>query len=509
MGAKRALIVDDSRSARLFLARMLEKYEIDVDSAESAEAAIEYLGSHRPDVIFMDHLMPGMDGFQAVQAIKNNPRTATIPIMMYTSQEGELYLGQARALGAVGVLPKQIKPTDVSKVLYELHLVVDRRTGEQTSFKPVAVPQPEVPAEGMAAVSSSNPAVGSKPLTDSALREHFAELRRALVAGIDTQTDRITAEVRAILLEALPAQSSEPAVAPRGRSPWPWAAASAALVVALCSTALWWHDSNLLSAMAKDLEQVRTEVAQHSASSAAASAAVAEALPSAVQSADGNVEATVASMSPGVPGGPAQAGVGPNALSPGGVGQGAVQGASASGTGGPLTAAAGLATVTAGAPAPRRSGIQADGKPLVLGVPYGSDALGGARLEAVRQVLDRLARQETTGMVEVKTFPGRFCLMGNSTDGYSVAPDETLYSKCDIVGNPADEALSPGQRTPVAFANLVGTVRNSTHGGLNVQVAQGDASVTATPYPPASAELTAGEWNRAAAANNRIEIRLH
>ena len=502
MGAKRALIVDDSRSARLFLARMLEKYEIDVDSAESAEAAIEYLGSHRPDVIFMDHLMPGMDGFQAVQAIKNNPRTATIPIMMYTSQEGELYLGQARALGAVGVMPKQIKPTDVSKVLYQLHLVQDRRTGEQTSFKPVPVPKAEVSVDEAVAVSSSNPAVLPKALTDSALREHFAELRRALVAGIDTQTDRITAEVRAILLEALPPQSSEAVVTPRGRNPWPWAAACAALVVALCSTALWWHDSNLLSAMAKDLDQVRTEVAQHSASSAAASAAVAEALPSAVQSADGSVATTVASMSPGAPGGPAQTGLGPNSLSPGGVGQGAVQGAAASGAGGPLTAAA-------GSPAPRRSGVQADGRPLVLNVPYGSDALGGGRLEAVRQVLDRLARQQTTGTVEVKTFPGRFCLMGNSTDGYSVAPDETPYSKCDIVGNPADEALSPGQRTPVAFANLVGTVRNSTHGGLDVQVAQGDASVTATPYPSASAELTAGEWNRAAAANNRIEIRLH
>jgi len=101
MSAKRALIVDDSKTARLFLARALEKYDIDVDSAESAEAAIAYLSSNRPDVIFMDHLMPGMDGFQAVQAIKNDARFATIPIMMYTSQEGELYLGQARALGAV------------------------------------------------------------------------------------------------------------------------------------------------------------------------------------------------------------------------------------------------------------------------------------------------------------------------------------------------------------------------------------------------------------------------
>jgi len=171
MGTKRALIVDDSKTARLFLARALEKYDIDVDSAESAEAAIQYLSSNRPDVIFMDHLMPGMDGFQAVHAIKNDPRTATIPIMMYTSQEGELYLGQARALGAVGVLPKQIKPTDVSKVLFQLHLVPDRRSSEQLSFTPLNVRVEGVPAEPGAAMPS-------RPLTDSALREHFAELRR-------------------------------------------------------------------------------------------------------------------------------------------------------------------------------------------------------------------------------------------------------------------------------------------------------------------------------------------
>src|SRR5512147_2756515 len=140
MSSKRALVVDDSKSARAFLSRILERHEITVDAAESAEAAIDYLTRNRPDVIFMDHMMPGMDGFQAVQAIKNNPLTATIPIMMYTSQEGELYLGQARALGAVGVLPKQIKPTDVSKVLYQLHLLADRRSAYQTSFRPLNVP---------------------------------------------------------------------------------------------------------------------------------------------------------------------------------------------------------------------------------------------------------------------------------------------------------------------------------------------------------------------------------
>src|SRR5690606_18711585 len=109
---------------------MLETHALDVDTAESAEAALEYLNSHRPDVIFMDHLMPGMDGFEAVSAIKNNPATATIPIMMYTSQEGEVYVGQARALGALGVLPKTVEPVEVSKVLRNLHLIGEAAGGD-------------------------------------------------------------------------------------------------------------------------------------------------------------------------------------------------------------------------------------------------------------------------------------------------------------------------------------------------------------------------------------------
>ncbi|HET8690699.1 MAG TPA: response regulator, partial [Steroidobacteraceae bacterium] len=140
MPGKRALVVDDSRSARVVLSRMLERYGIVVDSADSAEAALEYLKDRRPDVIFMDHLMPGMDGLTAVREIKANPELAPIPIMMYTSQEGELYSGQARASGAVGVLPKSIRPIDVTKALYQLQLLPDRRDGEPSGLEPVPPP---------------------------------------------------------------------------------------------------------------------------------------------------------------------------------------------------------------------------------------------------------------------------------------------------------------------------------------------------------------------------------
>src|SRR6516164_3275110 len=284
MGAKRALIVDDSKSARLFLARILEKYEIDVDNAENAEAAIEYLTSHRPDVIFMDHLMPGMDGFQAVQAIKNNPRTATIPIMMYTSQEGELYLGQARALGAVGVLPKQIKQADVSKVLYQLHLVQDRRRTEQTTFTAVNAPSVTAITPDLAAIAAAADPTTPVALTTSTLREHFAELRRALVAGVDTQTDRITAEVRALLLESLPPPPppapapAEPAPPPAATPPWPWIVAAAALAIALASSALWWRSEQLLERLEVEVRQLHTQqVSPAAAAASSVQAAAAEA----------------------------------------------------------------------------------------------------------------------------------------------------------------------------------------------------------------------------------------
>ncbi|MBW7929972.1 MAG: response regulator, partial [Gammaproteobacteria bacterium] len=121
--AKYALIVDDSRTARHALGAILAANGLRVETAASAEQALEHLAHSRPDVIFMDHQMPGMDGLQAVRVIKANPATATIPIMMYTSQGGELYVGQARALGAIGVLPKDIKPVEVSALLQSLRLV--------------------------------------------------------------------------------------------------------------------------------------------------------------------------------------------------------------------------------------------------------------------------------------------------------------------------------------------------------------------------------------------------
>jgi hypothetical protein len=153
---------------------------------------------------------------------------------------------------------------------------------------------------------------------------------------------------------------------------------------------------------------------------------------------------------------------------------------------------------TTGAPAAARA------EPIIEPVPYGEDPLGGVRFEKVSQLLYRLAAEKYGGVVDVKSFPGRFCLVGNAADGYSPAPDEMLFAKCDAVGNPREGA----QRVSLPVANLLGEIRHTTRGALDVQLTAGDAAATTVPYPQVSPDLTAGAWNRAGSTNNRIEIRL-
>ncbi|WP_157729975.1 response regulator [Bacterioplanes sanyensis] len=120
MPVKNALVVDDSKSARLMLQRLLSRMNVQVDLVESAEAALKFLETQSPDVIFMDHMMPGMDGLEATQLIKANPKTAAIPTIMYTSKEGDDYVQEARSHGAHGVLPKPANQEAVMAVMAAL-----------------------------------------------------------------------------------------------------------------------------------------------------------------------------------------------------------------------------------------------------------------------------------------------------------------------------------------------------------------------------------------------------
>lgn len=130
---QQALIVDDSKTARVSLRKMLDKHHIDSALVECAEDALDYLREHRPSMIFMDHMMPGMDGFEAVKAIKADPEKATIPIVMYTTQQGDIYVGQARALGAADILSKPANDEALTQVLDRINKILDDQVTTNTA----------------------------------------------------------------------------------------------------------------------------------------------------------------------------------------------------------------------------------------------------------------------------------------------------------------------------------------------------------------------------------------
>src|SRR5690625_167334 len=101
---RKALIVDDSRLARLALSKQLQRREIESDAVASAAEAMDYIGTQRPDVVFMDYMMPDMDGFEAsARLLAQSPG---LPIIMYTSQDTPEDLVRAREYGICGFLPK-------------------------------------------------------------------------------------------------------------------------------------------------------------------------------------------------------------------------------------------------------------------------------------------------------------------------------------------------------------------------------------------------------------------
>ncbi|MFZ1642802.1 MAG: response regulator [Candidatus Contendobacter sp.] len=129
MPIRHVLVVDDSKSARLMLRKILQNLGMTVDTADSAEEALAYLRSQKPDVIFMDHTMPGMDGLTALRQIRSEPATAAIPAAMYTSKDEPAYRNEAHAAGAVDVLSKPATPAALSALLERMNTLLDAAVG--------------------------------------------------------------------------------------------------------------------------------------------------------------------------------------------------------------------------------------------------------------------------------------------------------------------------------------------------------------------------------------------
>ncbi|MBI5329102.1 MAG: response regulator [Betaproteobacteria bacterium] len=86
---KRVLVVDDSPTERFFLTDLLRKNGYDVVTAENGEQGVAMAKSERPDLVLMDVVMPGLNGFQATRQISRDPATQGVPVIMCTTKDQE------------------------------------------------------------------------------------------------------------------------------------------------------------------------------------------------------------------------------------------------------------------------------------------------------------------------------------------------------------------------------------------------------------------------------------
>ena len=89
MAIQKVLVVDDSKTELMFMTDLLQKNGFTVKTAENAEDAFRRLAEEKPDLILMDVVMPGQNGFQLTRAITRDPLYADVPIIMCTSKNQE------------------------------------------------------------------------------------------------------------------------------------------------------------------------------------------------------------------------------------------------------------------------------------------------------------------------------------------------------------------------------------------------------------------------------------
>jgi CheY-like chemotaxis protein len=448
MANRLALIVDDSKTARVTLKRMLEKQGLEVATLESAPEALEYLVNSSPDVIFMDHMMPDMDGFEAVEAIKTNPDTAAIPVMMYTSKGGDLYVSQARAIGAVGILPKQVQPAALFEVLNKLGLVQDRRTrrDEDSSRAVMMEPANDSPA---AADSGGMQEIARQAAVSV---EHAQELHTQfgdLLIQHNSVIEEDLSEIKSTLgrLAGTTPGSGGPVMALLRRT-----GLFIPLVVLLVMLIplIWLHKVNSET-------QQKLDIARNTAARLQAS----------VQQLDQD-----------------RSGIAPAPAEPD------------------------VIEVP-----PRRQPVELFNSvawAVNLGGQYDvqEEAFGDRRLAIVYELISRLNDLGFKGMVRLESHLGEFCLSGNEVDGFALAPGDLPVRDCSRYGHPLQQLPQLGERQSIAFANFLATSPLVNDSDIQIEIVAHEYDRPHLKYPSRASDLPAQEWNRIAAANNRIDVIL-
>jgi len=118
MAIKNILLVDDSKTELHYMTELLEKRGYRIRTAEDGEEAMRRLGEETPDLILMDVVMPGQNGFQLTRAITRDPRFVNVPVIMCTSKNQETDKVWGMRQGARDYI---VKPVNADELVAKIH----------------------------------------------------------------------------------------------------------------------------------------------------------------------------------------------------------------------------------------------------------------------------------------------------------------------------------------------------------------------------------------------------
>lgn len=117
MAIKKILVVDDSATERLLIGEILTKQGFEVTFAEDGEKGVAQARLSKPDLVLMDLVMPGMNGFQATRAIAKDPEMQHIPVIICSTKDQETDKIWGTRQGAKDYL---VKPIDAADLLNKI-----------------------------------------------------------------------------------------------------------------------------------------------------------------------------------------------------------------------------------------------------------------------------------------------------------------------------------------------------------------------------------------------------
>lgn len=113
----KVMVIDDSKTIRRTAEMLLQRVGCEVETAVDGFEALAKIADYHPDIIFIDIMMPRLDGYQTCAIVKNNPDFADTPIIMLSSKDGLFDKARGRIVGADEYLTKPFSKDELYDAL--------------------------------------------------------------------------------------------------------------------------------------------------------------------------------------------------------------------------------------------------------------------------------------------------------------------------------------------------------------------------------------------------------